>query len=508
MKIKQLIFLVLFFLFFTQATFAAYYLTTERALLKFDYQVVPITGYPTIDLMGFHYLYGVTRWLYFGIGGYAPLFYGNYGGFLTFDAITQVQYSFTPHFFADAGTAFGGGGGGANVASSEILCPKSRYVNSYAGLGYHFSHLSVGLNYSYFHFFGSPINHAQIDIYIQKSLSYAVGSYKYIDRWVRSLSEIKCDKDCPDASTNVISFELNNLFPNKQKNGFDEPIHLIAFELDHYFSRKRFVFFNGAAGYAGMPGYNQVLFGVGYHIAIFPRVGFSSEFGVGSGGYDPNRIDTHTGLLIYPKFLLEYFFNKKISLSLSGGYLVAPDGNFNAYSVGMGVNYHFFTGGKIPDDIFKNNHWRFGGFRASLFNQTEFDVKHANSSIPNINLISFELDSFVHRYWYIPMQISFAYTNEHGGPGYGEALIGLGVQTKPVLKKQFQYFFQAMAGTDVHGAAVKPQIGVNYGLTDYLAVYGMLARTFSFEKEREIMSSYSVGLGLTYRFSLLDNSRV
>lgn len=481
----------------TDADFnAPYHLQSEQWLIKLDYQVVPIPGYSTIDLLGLHYLYRVTHWFYFGFGNYAPMFYGNYGGFFTMDFIAQLQYPLTNHLFLDAGGSFGGGGGGTSAVASKKMCGDGRFVNPYAGVGYHLHHFSFGVNYSYFHFINSPINNAQVDFYIQKSLSWVSGAYRYIDKLIESPLQIDCGKQCNGTSTTAIHFELNNFY-SKWKT-----IRLMSLEFAHYLTQHNFLFLEAEVGYAGIPLYNQLVGGAGYHFLISPRVGFSGQLGIGSGGFDPHRINTGTGLLIYPKFFLEYYLNQKLSLSLTSGYLFAPNGTFQAYSLGLSLNYRLFTGGDMIHQIDAEHPWIFKGFRVNLFGQTEFDVTHNDKHISNLNMLSIQLDSFVHTHWFFPVQVSFAYNDIYGYPGYGEALAGFGLQTKYSPEKRLQYFFAALMGTD-GGFIVKPEIGANYSLSDHFAIYAMLGKTISFSKQHQVDSN-SVGVGLTYRFSLPD----
>ena len=476
----------------------------ERAsgLLKFDYQFIPIPGYKSLDLFGLHYLHQVNDWMYVGVGSYTPMFYGNYGGFFTLDATIQLQHQLFGNFFGEAGSAFGGGGGGSSATASKKMCGDGRYINTYAGLGYDFHYFSVGVNYSYFHFFHSPINHYQVDIYIQKSLSYLIGSYKYVGNFFHSALHMSCDKQCGDVAKNKFTFELNNFIQNKPKGQFKNDINTIALQFSHYINQKYFVFFEGDAGYHGLPAYNQLVGGIGYHFLVLPYVTLSSQLGLGSGGYDPQKINTGSGFLIYPKLSLEYLFSKKYSLSLTGGYLFAPTGSFNSYSLGLAINYYLLTRGMGTQQWCNSSGWTFKGFRANLFNQTEFDVKFNNQSVTNLNLISIGFDAVVHTYWFVPAQLSFAYNDIQGYPGYGEALVGLGVQNKYVPANKLQYFFQGMIGTGVQGMILKPEIGINYGLSDHAAIYGMLGKTISIDSQK--INSYSVGLGLTYRFSLLE----
>ena len=477
-----------------------YFLHTQHALVQLDYQTIPIPGYEPLGLSGLHYLHGINQWFYVGFGTDFAMLEGNYGGFFTLDVTTQIRHQIIGNLFGDAGFAFGGGAGGTSAANSLIIAGNGRYINTYAGMSYRLHNVFIGINYSYFHFSNSLINHAQVEFYIQKSISYGAGAYRYLDKTVHALSQLFYDKDCQNESKNVFGFELNNFFQYHPQGLSKKTINLVAVTFAHYLGANDFAFIEADAGYYGLPAYNQLVGGLGYHFLLFPKIGLITQLGVGSGGYDLAEMNTGSGLLIYPKFALEYSLTRHFALALTGGYLFAPQGTFQSFSAGAAINYYLMTGGKIQhDNIFDKPIFR--GFRFHLFNQTEFDVKFQKPTPTNVNLISAEGDFFVREHWFIPAQASFAYT---GYTGYGEALLGFGLQTKPAAAKHFQYFFQTMVGGNNASFIIKPELGVDYGLSDSIALYGMASQTIPINTQ-ELNNFYSVGLGLTYRFSLLEN---
>jgi hypothetical protein len=63
-----------------------------------------------------------------------------------------------------------------------------------------------------------------------------------------------------------------------------------------------------------------------------------------------------------------------------------------------------------------------------------------------------------------------------------------------------------LLGTNVNGPLAKPGIGFNVELSDQLAIYAMAGGTFSLNNSsqhpNQQFKSPTIGLGLTYRFSL------
>jgi hypothetical protein len=152
-------------------------LTRGEGMVTLDYQAIHVPDAQPIDLMGFHLLNRMNDWLYLGVGAYAPLLKGEYGGFMAFDVTAHVQRKIHGKVFANAGFAMGGGGGGKSVEQSKVLSGTGGFVKGYAGLGYDFGDFSVGANLSKVKFHKSAINSSQLNIYLQFPFSYATASY-------------------------------------------------------------------------------------------------------------------------------------------------------------------------------------------------------------------------------------------------------------------------------------------------------------------------------------------
>jgi len=152
-------------------------LTQAKGLITLDYEVIPVPGIQSLDLIGVHYLHQLNSWLYLGVGVHAPLVQGNYGGFMAFDTTIHAQRKIFGDLFVDAGVSLGGGGGGSTVKQSRQLSGTGGFVKSYAGVGYDFNGFSAGVNYSHFRFLNSLINHSQVNLFVQKPVSYMIGSY-------------------------------------------------------------------------------------------------------------------------------------------------------------------------------------------------------------------------------------------------------------------------------------------------------------------------------------------
>jgi hypothetical protein len=477
-------------------------LRTAKGRIMLDYEVIPVPGYKSIDLLGAHYLHQLNPWLYLGVGIHAPLVYGNYSGFMAFDTTLHAQRRIFGNSFVDAGVSLGGGAGGSSISQVVQLSGTGRLFKSYIGLGYDFRNFSAGVNYTHFQFVDSLTDHSQLDFFFQKPVSYFVGSYAYSGRQTGS------DVSLPGVGETILAAEFNNIFQLNPTGSNRNTINSLSLQFSHFLNRNPYVFFGVEAGYQGLPWYNQALGGIGYRYSMSPRINFYGQIGVGSGGYDPAEIDMGPGLIVYPKVSAEYLLNKTLGIALSTGYVVAPYGTSKNVTLGAALNYHLASkeGSRLGTGT--ENVQRFRGFRFNVFHQTEFNVRVGTSAHHNINLLSAQWDSILSDHWYLPIQASVATNDFLGYPGYGELSAGLGVQNKYVARNRFQNFFQVLIGTNINNFVLKTSAGLNYSLTDNLALYGQVGRTISLNKWTQYafdmrVNADSVGLGLTYRFSLL-----
>lgn len=468
-------------------------------LIVLDYQAIPVPQQPSLDLMGFHILNKVTDGLYVGVGAYAPLFKGEYGGFMAFDVGANVQRRIWGPVFANAGLSVGGGGGGKSTAQSVQLSGTGGFAKAYAGLGIDFGDFSLGANAARVKFNRSAIDHTQLNLFVQMPFSYTVGSFASSGQ---RLGAADAEAAFADSSANTLTLGLDNFRQINPKGSNKSTVHLADLQFAHYMSSAAYWYASLGVGYRGIPLYNQFFGGLGYRFDLAPRVSLHAQMGLGSGGYAPDKIDTGAGLLVYPKLSAEYAITRNVGLALTTGYLFAPNGTSRNYTFGAALNYHLQSqrrgadAGETPDGAV------FRGYRLSLMQQTETGVRVRGADQGHINMLSAQLDTMVSDHFYIPLRAGVAYNAYLGYPGYGEMLVGVGVQNKYERGDRFQFFGQLLGGTNVHGLIVKPGIGMNYTLTDRLALHASAGKTMATSSDNGNFRSTHLALGLTYRFSV------
>ena len=468
-------------------------------MLTLDYQVIRVPQEASLDLLGFHALTELTDWLYAGVGAYAPLVKGEYGGFMAFDVTVHAQRKIWRSLFADAGLSVGGGGGGKSKEQSQVLTGSGGFAKGYVGLGYDFTDFSLGANVSRMKFYQSIIDSTQVNVFVQVPFSYPVGSYASSGA---KLAATDAPAAFGDSSENTLTVGLDNLVQIDPQGSNQSTIRLIDLQFAHYLTSSTYWYASFAAGYSGLPLYNQLIGGLGVRFKVSPRVDLHAQLGVGSGGWSPDRIDTGSGLLVYPRASAEVAIGGNFGLALSAGYLAAPTGTSKNYTFGASLNYHLRPEPASSSAGSTANGTVFRGYRVNLFQQTALNVRDRDVVDGRINMLSAQLDAIVSDHVYIPIQGAVAYEAYRDYPGYGELLAGVGLQSKYEKDDRFQFFGQLLGGTNAHGPVVKAGIGLNVSLSDRLAIYASAGKTVATPSNKTDFRSDNVGLGLTYRFSM------
>jgi len=482
-------------------------LQPSHGLLMLDYSKISLKGGGRFDLLGVHYLHQLNDWLYLGAGINGPVVEGNYGGFFTVDTSIHAKRRLIGNWFMDAGLALGGGGGGASVRQIKELSGSGRYTKKYVGLAYEYQGIHYGANYSNVKLEKSPLNDSGVNFYIQKPVSFLAGSYSDAGAtlFASGLGE--------RGQENIVSFELSHMVQIRPQGAFKGDIGLASTQFSHFVSPNDYVFFGVDLGISGLDWYNQIHAGVGRKLAISPSLNLYGQLGVGTGGWVTDTIDTGPGLLIYPKVKAEYLWSKNTGLSLSAGYLAAPKGSSKNWTVGAAINFHLSADKQGVDDADKA--LTLNGIRVNLYDKVLLGVSHNGKDINKINMAALQLDYVVSKNWYVPIQINAATNTFQGFAGYAEMFAGLGWQSAYTKSSKLQGFAQISYGMNDlginkqqdAGPLLNTAMGLNYGLSDQLAIYVQAGKTASLSKYTKSnhgthFESSSVGLGLTYRFSL------
>lgn len=483
----------------TQAAEQSSRLRTNASLLMVDYQVVRVARDEPIDFVGFHVMNEVADGLYLGAGLFAPHFKGVYGGFTAYDIALHGQRRLSPKWMLQAGLALGGGAGGRSVENAKSLSGSGAFYKAYAGLGYDFGPATLGLNLAKMSFRRSTLSGTQANAYVQVPFQYVTGPFASRGERLTGAE----DREAAAASSErMLTLSLDSFSQIDPQGSYKGSWQNVDLQFSQYFARDTYWFANLGVGYRGLPLYNQVMGGLGQRLRVSPGITLYGQLALGSGGYAPERINTDSGFLVFPRLSAELALTPDLGLSLSAGYLFAPEGTSKNRAVGIALTRHLRAGTGSSGTAGNGGAAQFQGYRVGLFQQTQPSVSFAGIDRGHLSLVGIQVEALLNERWYVPVQAAIAYTTYLGYPGNGELLGGIGVQTLAARDERLQGFAELMAGTNVHGLALKAGAGLRYHLNDRIALRAMVGHIEARSKARNRYSADSVSLGFDYLFSL------
>ena len=144
---------------------------------------------------------------------------------------------------------------------------------------------------------------------------------------------------------------------------------------------------------------------------------------------------------------------------------------------------------------------------------TSFSHKGFEEEVINdFDLISLKVDYYLSKYIYFPGQLSMAYGDVRGNPGYGELMTGLGLKG-PKLLGLIEPFVQVTGGVNAWGLIVKPELGMSIKLkhnVSFITQYGWTrslnqlidgSKNLLGDKQLE---AESLSFGVSIKFSLFE----
>ncbi len=473
-------------------------LRVNEALLMLDYQVIKVPGDAPIDLMGFHVHSKVADGLYLGAGVYAPHVKGEYGGFMAFDIGAHGRYRLGGPWLVTADLSAGGGGGGRSVSQSKLLSGTGGFVKASVGVGYDLGAFALGVSATRMKFRQSLIDSTQANVFVTVPYRYLTGAFS---RHGENLSVAEDRQAGREMGENMLTVTLDNFRQINPQGSNKGTVRTADLQYAHFFSPDAYWFAALGVGYSGLPIYNQMLGGAGRRVRLSQNLSLYGQVGLGSGGYAPELIDTGPGLLIYPKLAVEYALTRSLGLQLSVGYLAAPKASSRNQTYGLALTQHLRSGGgNSGGAALDPATWR--GFRVSLFQQTEFNLRYRGIDRNNLQLIGIQVDTPLGGPWYLPVQAAVAYNAYLGYPGYGELLAGLGLQTHASNQNRLQIFGQLMGGANVHGLGYKASAGLRVLMDKRLSVHLVAGHIETRNTGGRHFSANSLGVALDYRFAV------
>ena len=475
---------------------------TQPGSIRIDYQQISMPNdLNNMGLAGLHYLAHLNNYVSFG-GGFLGSVMGDEGGFVTFGIDANIKVPLWHRFYTEAGLYFGGGG-------SSGLSRNGMAINTHIGLGYQCGNrIGLGVSYAALNFPDGAIHSQQVLFTLDVPFDFRYAPYSALGQRITDPNQLVFVDDDAYGGYNYISFLANSTFPSnasttKSGDQLTSSQQYIGTELGHYFNKNTFAFIQTEAMLrGGAIGYMHLLGGLGRSYALSHRFYIVPQLGLGAGG--GGGLDTGGGLLIFPQLSLEALLTSHFAASISGGYIIAPGGNFKAMTAGMVVKYYINSNPTISSGDNENRF--FQGWRLNVGNET-YSHPQCQEGCGSVSMIQGQLDYLINPYIYFSGQTNFAYLGNGGS--YAEGLIGIGVQTPALLNGRLKIFTQLFSGAGGSGSVsvekaqgfiVKPSVGALLAITDHFAIKTNLGQMFAINGKWHTMF---FGVGISYRFSTL-----
>ena len=475
--------------------------TWRNRILRFSFEEIdmPDAG----EQMG---LYGIgayerfNPWLYGGITAYGAAT-GRRGGFFTGGYTLGFESKLTDNLILDAGGYVGAGGGGAAADGGGL------HLRPHIGFKYDFDWVLVGLNYSYVDFPNGDISSDAIALSLDFPFSSLINNSEENDG-ITTADYFGSDWSNLSRHRSHLAARVRSYSPtsgSKTASGssLDNSLGLVGVEYSYFLDENWFTTFETAGALSGgVGGYAELLAGLGYRfpltrddrLALLPALTIG-----GAGGGD---VGTGGGFVTRANLGLEYRLFPDLSIIMDGGYLTAPDGDFDTQYIGFNVAYVMETfaqdkkGAPLEEtDLIKTTKWR---FRPS--HQWYFDAQRKGGSSSDMQLLGGKIDWMGGDWWYLTGQGLSAYGG--GAGGYSEGHWGVGIVSPSW--KNWQLYGEMLIGAGGGGGVdsgsallYKPSVGLEYNLNKDFSLQTGIGKVISKEGN---LDAKTLDVSLIWRF--------
>ena len=420
-------------------------------------------------------------WLYGGITAYGAAT-GRRGGFFTGGYTLGIESKLVNNWFFDAGGYVGAGGGAAAPDGGGL------HVRPHIGLKYDFSWGKVGLSYIYVDFPSGDISSDAMALSMDFPFSSAINNSE--DNEITAENYFGADWSNLSRHRSHLAARFRSYSPTSSSkttsgSSLDNSLGLVGVEYSYFLNDNWFATFETAgAATGGVGGYAELLAGLGYRLplteddrlAILPALTIG-----GAGGGD---VGTDGGFVARANLGIEYRLSSDLSLIIDGGYLTAPDGNFNTPYTGLNFAYvmeNFAQDQKgaplEKTDLIQITKWR---FRPA--HQWYFDAQRRGGFTRDMQLLGGKIDWMGGDWWYLTGQGLSAYGG--GAGGYSEGHWGVGIVSPSWMNWNFygEMLIGAGGGGGVDsGSALmyKPSVGVEYNFNNDISLQTGIGKVIS-----------------------------
>lgn len=464
--------------------------TSHPMEYRYTYEEISIPDKDSMGVVGVHTLFNFTPNWYGGLGVYGAV-RGESGGYFAMSLDGGYQHQIWDPLWIDIGNSLGAGGGMQTPVGGGL------YVEPYAGLSWHFTHMHFGAYYSHIKFVnGGEIDSSQAMFTLAVPFNFDYQSFDLFDHEAPALP----NQNPP----NYLALLSQMYFPHKSTTNTagetqDDPIDFVGIEFGHFMNENVFSYANISGAFHGQGnGYANALIGLGWRYPLFhqKRINFISKLGVGAGG--GGSVDTGGGFIYQPTIGVEFLTSNQTAIQADIGYLSAPGGDFDNNTIGLSIKRYL-----DPVYIDAPTSTYYKGWRIRLSNLTYFDPANQNGGTnDDMQLMNLNLDYWLTHRVYLTGQVAFAYEGESTG-GYFSGLVGPGYQLP--MSQKFSIYGEMLAGTaggaglDISdGALVEPLAGINYQCNNSVGLQASVGQLMAIEGG---FNSTVLNFGVTYSFA-------
>ena len=379
-------------------------------------------------------------------------------------------------------------------------------MEPYIGLKYDFNWSAIGLNYTYVDFPNGDISSDAIALsldipFSSPKLNSEDDGLTAVDYFGADFSNVSRHRS--HLAARVRAYSPSSGSKNVSGGSLDDSLGLVGVEYSYFLDKNWFATFETSGAVSGgVGGYAELLAGLGYRLPLTKDNRLAILPSLTIGGAGGGAVETGGGFVARSNLGLEYQLSSYLSLIMDGGYLTAPDGDFDTSYLGFNLAYvmgNFAQDQKgVPlreADLIQTTKWR---FRPAY--QMYFDAQRKGGSLRDMQLMGGKIDWMGGDWWYLTGQGISAY--QGGAGGYSEGHWGVGVfgPSWKNLKLYGEMLIGAGGGGGVDsGSALlyKPSVGLEYNLTDDFNLQTSIGKVISKEGN---LDANTLDISLVWRF--------
>nr|WP_271473671.1 hypothetical protein [Prochlorococcus sp. AH-736-M13] len=363
-------------------------------------------------------------------------------------------------------------------------------IRPHFALKYDFGWSKLGLNYTYVDFPNGNISSDAIALSVDIPFSSLILNWE--DDGLTVADHFGVDWSNVSRHRSHIAARIRAYSPAKGSKttsggSLNNSLGLFGVEYSYFIDDNWFATFETAGALSGgVGGYAELLAGIGYRLPLTDddKIAILPAFTIGGAG--GGAVETGGGFVARANLGLEYRLSPDLSLIMDGGYLTAPEGNFDAPYLGLNLAYVMETFAQdqkgaplLETDLIKATKWR---FRPA--HQWYFDAQRRGGPSRDMQLLGGKIDLMLGDWWYLTGQGLSAYGG--GAGGYSEGHWGVGILGPSWKKLRFygEMLIGAGGGGGVDsGSALlfKPSVGLEYNLNEDLSFQTGIGKVISKE---------------------------